>query len=217
MKFKVMMLDDGTYLVKNVKGQFKKSLTELTLQELRKTITTLGSTANKRINRILDSGVYSPAVKALQEKQNKDRPHFSSMEGIDYGNGARAINQLRGRLAQIKKFLDSDTSTVTGARRYKKDVENRLGLEKASDKALSIVWSVISRVKETNPIIANYSNLGNYIYCAIKDDVPDISELDSMSEGEISDLVDSIAQNAAEVALEDYYDAVKSANNPFFM
>ena len=121
MKFTIKLLEDGTYLINNLKGQFKKSITELTTQELRKAVTTLGSTANKRINRLQDSGIYSPAVKSLQEKQNKDKPHFSSVEGIDYGNGPRAINQLRGRLSQIQKFLDSDTSTVTGARQYKKD------------------------------------------------------------------------------------------------
>ena len=217
MKFKIQLLEDGTYLIKNLKGQFKKSITELTTQELRKAVTTLGSTANKRINRLQDSGIYSPAVKALQEKQNKDKPHFSSVEGIDYGNGPKAINQLRGRLSQIQKFLDSDTSTVTGARQYKKDVENRLGLENASDKALSIVWAVIARVKEINPIIANYSNLGSYIYDAIQDDIPDMDELNDMSDSEIEQLIDSIAENAAEVALEDYYDAIKSASNSFFM
>lgn len=217
MKFTIKLLEDGTYLIRNLKGQFKKSITELTTRELRKAVTTLGSTANKRINRLQDSGIYSPAVKALQEKQNKDKPHFSSVEGIDYGNGAKAINQLRGRLAQIQKFLDSDTSTVTGARQYKRDVENRLGLENASDKALSIVWAVIARVKEINPIIANYSNLGNYIYEAIQDDIPDMDELNDMSDSEIEQLIDSIAENAAEVALEDYYDAIKSASNLFFM
>ena len=60
--YKIEQLDDGTYLIDSLKGQFKKSLTELSIEELRKTIGQLGSTANKRISRIQSTGVYSPAV-----------------------------------------------------------------------------------------------------------------------------------------------------------
>lgn len=211
--YKIEQLDDGTYLINSLKGQFKKSLTELSIEELRKTIGQLGSIANKRITRIQTAGIYSPAVKALQESMDTDTPSFSTTKGVDYSNGSVAINQLRARLAQIKKFLDSETSTVTGARQYKSDVESRLGLENASEKALSVIWRVISTVKEINPIIANYQSLGNFIYERITDDIPDISELDTMTEQEIDDLINRIAESSAEKSLEDYYKEIDKASS----
>lgn len=211
--YKIEQLDDGTYLINSLKGQFKKSLTELSIEELRKTIGQLGSIANKRITRIQTAGIYSPAVKALQESMDTDTPRFSTTKGIDYSNGSVAINQLRARLAQINKFLDSETSTVTGARQYKSDVESRLGLKNASEKALSVIWRVISTVKEVNPIIANYQSLGNFIYERITDDIPDISELDTMTEQEIDDLINRIAESSAEKSLEDYYKEIDKASS----
>lgn len=211
--YKIEQLDDGTYLINSLKGQFKKSLTELSIEELRKTIGQLGSIANKRITRLQTAGIYSPAVKALQESMDTDTPRFSTTKGIDYSNGSVAINQLRARLAQINKFLDSETSTVTGARQYKSDVESRLGLKNASEKALSVIWRVISTVKEVNPIIANYQSLGNFIYERITDDIPDISELDTMTEQEIDDLINRIAESSAEKSLEDYYKEIDKASS----
>lgn len=211
--YKIEQLDDGTYLINSLKGQFKKSLTELSIEELRKTIGQVGSIANKRITRLQTAGIYSPAVKALQESMDTDTPRFSTTKGIDYSNGSVAINQLRARLAQINKFLDSETSTVTGARQYKSDVESRLGLKNASEKALSVIWRVISTVKEVNPIIANYQSLGNFIYERITDDIPDISELDTMTEQEIDDLINRIAESSAEKSLEDYYKEIDKASS----
>lgn len=212
----VVYEDDGTYLIKTVKEQFKKSLTELEIEEARKAVRRYGDIANKRIRAIQGANLYSPALRALQDKQNTDTPHFSTVKDIDYDDGPKAINQLRHRLSEIQAFLDSDTSTITGARRYRRDVENRLGLENVSDRVLSTIWAVIARVKEVNPIIANYTELGQYIFEAIQDDLPNLDVLEDMPDSEIERMIDNLAAGATDIALQQYYDSIKSGVKSFF-
>lgn len=214
---KVTYGGDGTYFVESVKGHARKALTELEFDESRKAVRRYADIANKRIRAILaKDDLYSPAVEGLKREQGTNTPHFSSVEGIDYNDKRKAIGQLHGRLAEIQKFLGMDTSTITGARQYQADVESRLGLEKVGKKTMGVIWGVINRVKQYNPIIASYADLGNYIYQSIQDEIPDMSVVENMGDDERLKLIDDLTEQAGKFAHAMYYGTINAIKHMNF-
>lgn len=209
---KVVFLDDGTWLVRKLKKSFVKGLTELSASETRSALQALADKANKRIRNIANNGLYSPAVESLKRTSFNDTFSVDDSGHISvHTRGAKVaqIAQMRSAIASIQRFLGDETSTVSGARNYRRDVESRLGLEKTSPKALSVVWRVIDRVKQVNPIIANYQALASYIYDCIEEDVGDFTIIDSLGESEIANMIDDLAGKAAKQTQEMYYDAIR--------
>ena len=72
-------------------------------RELSKAVSTLASTANKRIASLRKSGVASSAY-------NK------AMSGGRFGAKGKNVQQLRGEFVRVRSFLTAETSTVKGAK-----------------------------------------------------------------------------------------------------
>lgn len=137
---------------KQIMNLTQRDLEKMTDAELRKAVSTLRSTARKRAERVKKAGVFkkgSPAVKEL-----------------DRGGGLRTVATLKERSEIInewkryKKFLKAKTSTVKGAREYKKKLREGLkkgaGLENQTDtifdndEQLAIFADVLDDLEESN-------------------------------------------------------------------
>lgn len=154
-------------------------LNKATREQLAKLNQKYGSIANKRISRIQSQDLYSPALRGLEKKNIE---HFST--------AGKSRDELYRQYMIIQEFLDAKTSSVSGAKTYKSDVEHTLGLENVSNKALNTIWGVISRIKEVVPMIPNYQDLGNMIYDEIKYDADDYNEPDSR---ELEEMIQELA------------------------
>lgn len=114
---------------KQIMNLTQRELEKMTDAELRKAVSTLRSTARKRAERVKKAGVFKNGSAAVKE--------------LDRGGGLRTVATLKERSEIInewkryKKFLKAKTSTVKGAREYKKKLREGLkkgaGLENQTD------------------------------------------------------------------------------------
>ena len=111
--------------------------------ELRKVVQTLASTANKRLKRLGAKGISTPSSRqALQTGK------FSTKN--------KNINQLRAEYIRAKKFLQSKTSTITGFKKFQKEVKANLaqkGINISTDN-LNDVFKVYEKLKDMKPEVA---------------------------------------------------------------
>lgn len=130
----------------------QRDLEKMTDAELRKAVSTLRSTARKRAERVKKAGVFKNGSAAVKE--------------LDRGGGLRPVATLKERSEIInewkryKKFLKSKTSTVKGAREYKKKLREGLkkgaGLENQTntifdnDEQLETFADVLDDLEESN-------------------------------------------------------------------
>lgn len=119
----------------NVTPQQINSMTE---RELRAYARTLFDTANKRISRVNDSGVYSPSVNYLK-----------SQKGIEKFTSPETMGQLRQTVAAAREFLSKESSTVKGSRAIDTRVRARIGADKNTD--LRGFWQGYRRFTEEYP------------------------------------------------------------------
>lgn len=208
---KVIFLDDGTYLVKTLKGQLIKTLSELDAKESREILSRYANNANRRISNINSNDLYSPAVEGMKRWGGNETFSVDSEGKISLHTKGSSLTQLHNAVSNLQNFLQEETASVQGARQYRSDVEERLGLKNVSKKALSAVWGVINKAKQVNPVIANYMELGRYVYDAIQDDVGDISQVDYMSDGEIENMIDRLAGKTARKIIDLYYSSIRKA------
>lgn len=124
--------------VKSGKPQLVKNVAEMTRNEIAKECRRLFDMANKRIKRLENSGLLSPALHAVLK------------EGKFYAKG-KDLNQLRHEYARVHAFLNMDTSTVGGARKYEKHLVSIMGGKNLSDAQRSTLFDAFRRIKEVSP------------------------------------------------------------------
>lgn len=86
---------------------------------LRAAVQTLSDAANKRVRRINNAGVISPAVRAVEQHGN-------------FTPRGKNRNQLLSEFVRAVNFLQSETSTVAGARKFTDNIRKNLGLNKTA-------------------------------------------------------------------------------------
>ena len=93
-------------------------IAKMNRKQLAGVVSQLSSAANKRLARLEQAGVaeLSPAYGNVLERGTS---RFSI--------AGKNTNQLRHEFANIRKFLQSKTSTVTGVKAWKRKVEKKLG------------------------------------------------------------------------------------------
>lgn len=112
---------------------------KLKRSDLAKIVSQLSAAANKRAMRLnqSDVGNLSPAYKRA-ESHGK------------YGAAGKNINQLRNEYAEIRDFLKLKTSTVTGWKKVRKNVETRLGSKFTSAPQEQRFWEAYRRLEADN-------------------------------------------------------------------
>lgn len=200
---------DGTYWVKEGEKEIAKTMTELTREEARKFLKEEIRKANRRISNITRKGLYSPAIEGLKHYGGNGIFTVSNNGKISLHSKGKGISDIFNSISIIENFLSYETATVLGAQRYKKDVENRLGLKNVSSKTLGVIWRLINRAREVNPVIANYSRLGRYVYNIVSSNVDNISDIDEMSESEVDDMIENSAMGVAKKIQDLYYENIR--------
>ena len=112
----------------NVKGLKVKDIMNIDLDtfnnlnesQLRAITTRLVSASNKRIRRLKERDINSPAIRGLGELNQ-----FSTKldENVSPQN---RVNQLRHTFAKIRNFMASETSTISGYNKFVKRVKTKL-------------------------------------------------------------------------------------------
>lgn len=96
----------------------QRELQNLTDRELRQAVSTLRSTSRKRYERLTETDVYSPSQNALLKGAEGRTAIFTPIKDLDE-------TQLINEFKRYKGFLQSQTSTVTGARKANKDIREK--------------------------------------------------------------------------------------------
>ncbi len=169
-----------------VKPQLIKDVQNLTRSELAKVCRRYFDMANKRINRLDSSGLLSPAL------------HSVMKEGKFYAKGAD-LHKLQHEFSRCIAFLNMETSTVTGARKYEKHLENIMG-GKLSSNQKSVLFSAFRRIREVTPAgLMSYGSdrLIQYLADEIR------SEDENINAGPFVDL-EALVQKAVDEVMEGY-------------
>ena len=129
----------------NVKGLKVKDILNIDLDtfnnlgesELRAITSRLVSASNKRIRRLKERDINSPAIRGLG-----DIEQFSTKLNEDVTPEQR-VNQLRSRFAKIRNFMTSETSTISGYNKFIKRIKTKLAQDlgmtyKDVDKKLNV-------------------------------------------------------------------------------
>lgn len=101
---------------------------KLNESELRHITSRLVSAGNKRIRRLKEKEINSPALQGLGKEQT-----FSTKLSQDTSKQQR-VNKLRQEFARARNFLTSETSTITGYKNYSDRTTGRIAKELNIDK-----------------------------------------------------------------------------------
>lgn len=96
---------------------------KLNEKELRALTSRLVSAGNKRIRRLKEHDINSPALQGLGEEQA-----FSTKLPSDVSNQQK-VNKLREEFSRVRNFLTSETSTISGFKKYKDRTISRIAKE----------------------------------------------------------------------------------------
>lgn len=98
-------------------------------KELRKEINRVFHAANRRLQNIENSGVFSPAANAVNEYLKEDV--ISSYNKFSkFSTAGKDWMELKRDYAAAIEFLKKPTSTSTGAKQFENDIRQRLKLTK---------------------------------------------------------------------------------------
>ena len=132
----------------------KKSLdisdfSKLTYKELREATSTLSSVANKRVQRLENAGFKNSIAYANYSKGKTGGERF----GIRNKNRQEVEIEYR----RLRNFLNSKSSTATGARAERNKVLNTLGLgnENITDRQYNQITKALSRLYDSNHLKDN--------------------------------------------------------------
>lgn len=94
-------------------------------KEMRKEIARVFQQANRRIQNVEKSGVFSPAVASLGKGDIKNYSKFS-VKG--FGNSGADWKALKKEYAKAVSFLNQPTSTASGAKQFEKQVKSQMNV-----------------------------------------------------------------------------------------
>lgn len=109
-------------------------------KELRKEINRVFHAANRRLQNIENSGVFSPAANAVNEYlQNDTVAAFNKFS--KFSTAGKDWNEIKRDYAAAIEFLKKPTSTASGARQFEREIKQRL---KMTDRQFNSVKSIIA-------------------------------------------------------------------------
>lgn len=107
-------------------------ISENSTPNLRKEIRRIFQVANRRIQNVQNSGVYSPAVAALDVESVNEFSKFSV--------SGKSWTQIKIEYAKAVEFLRHPTSTASGAKQYAKHIQKEL---KLSEKQMQTAFGIL--------------------------------------------------------------------------
>lgn len=172
--------------------------------EFRKEIRRVFQMANRRIQNIEKSDLFSPAVASAGKKDVKGYSKFS-IKG--YGNSGESWTALKREYANAIAFLQQPTSTASGARAFEQQVKEQMNVDDKLWKAvrenlLEGYGTVGSQMLSALP----YSTFMQEVYSKATQSASRQMEQDAK---EIADNLQKNIEETAEAAAEAYEKMVK--------
>lgn len=115
------------------------------VRKMRQEISRKSQMANKRIRRLEEKGVMTPALRSFYDSRGKG--NYFSIRG-------KSNNQAMQELAEIEKYLDMATSTLTGAREILNDTARKFNIELTgkdwveNQKKVNEIFRIVDKVDE---------------------------------------------------------------------
>ena len=135
--------------VKQYLDMSASEFSKLKEKELRKVVQTLADAGNKRIKRMNEAGLKSPALNYIEH--SKGGAHFSPK--------GKKLNQLRAEYIREKNFLTAETGNIKGARKFIKDsvqgFYEKSGI-KISEKDFQDIMEIYEDIKRADPSVTSY-------------------------------------------------------------
>lgn len=150
--------------IKDILDMSNEEFNKLSYQELQPIVRTMVRVANSRMTRLKNLGIFSPAT--------EDKSKFKMPTGQN-------LNMLRAEYRKASDFLNSKTSTVSGARHFEKLVTEHLntmrkgGLTQLNyaemdDEQRSKLWQLYNAIYEISPHKFNNMDSGQRLELASK-------------------------------------------------
>jgi flagellar biosynthesis/type III secretory pathway chaperone len=131
----------------SIENILQMNITKLNEKELRQITTRLISASNKRIKRMQKAGNISPVV-----KRQTERGKFSIAND-------KNIYDVRETFKQVKNFLQTPSSTLTGWKKQKKLLAQQLekmGIVTHKETDWGEVFALYDKLEEINPTLSEY-------------------------------------------------------------
>ena len=195
------LANQGREIVKQILAKYKpmkryemvEGVGSMERKELYKHASKVFSAANKRIKRIQEAGVLSPAVEGIMDKGGK----FSA-KGKDR-------NELLHEYARAVSFMNLKTSSLSGARTYEQNLEKRVG--KITPNKRKLLFDVFRRLEETNLVSAQtygsdrlVQRISQEIDRDKSDNIDDLERGSDEYQAKLEELLENVREE-----LDDYY------------
>lgn len=158
------------------------------LRALKQETSRLNSMANKRIRRLEEKGMRTPAY----DKWLADGGEYFSVRGKDW-------NETQRELARVRNYLDSKTSSIRGATRVLKEMAQNTGIQYDSVASLQaksdMFFELASKTEQYLRMMEDSASAIGYqkIWEAINQYVEEQEiELDNLTDG-VSSMVEELA------------------------
>lgn len=171
-------------------------------RELKREISKTFQRANRRIQNVRAAGGYSPAVAALGEISSGFT--VFSTKGKDW-------TQLRREYARAVQFMQSPTSTATGAREYRRGLQDKYGL---TDEAVELIdrasGNELSGIRQVDLLLRNYKEIAADYEQSYRDEAEQIEqkaiELETANREAVQTAIDDVSSDVGDVftPLDDY-------------
>ena len=175
------------------------------LKQLKLEANKLVSMANKRLRRLEKNDLTNtPAYQAYIKNGGK----YFSVKGKDY-------NQLQSELSRLRKFIDSQTSTVTGVNNYLKEMAENTGikyknlseLRKKADSFFELSSKIEQYLRQVHDIASaiGYQKIWESINVYVKDNKLDLSQSNLDIDGMVKVISDAIQEYDTGVTSDMWY------------
>lgn len=185
-------------VTKGLKNKLKKDIIQSIegSKELRQEIRRVFQMANRRIQNIEKSGVFSPAVASLGKQDVKGYSKFS-VKG--FGNTGASWNALKKEYAKAVSFLNQPTSTASGAKQFEDTVKKEMGIEDDLWKSIrETILNGYNNVSSELLLALPYSDFMQEVYSRAMESSSSQMEKEAQQQAEL--LQKSIEQQAENIA-----------------
>lgn len=153
-------------------------------KELRKEINRVFHAANRRLQNIENSGVFSPAANAVNKYLENDTVS-SFNKFAKFTTAAKDWNEIKRDYAAAIEFLRKPTSTSSGARQFENDVKQRLKITNTNQ------WEKIKSIIADGGGVSEYGSL----MALIPSDPSRVADFFREATNDIADEIENAAQN----------------------
>lgn len=185
-------------------SEIEKDISEMTRQELAKELRPLAHKVNARIDRLANTkDVVSPAYKAMTEGNGEGKIKIRG----------KNLNALRHEYARAQAFLNMETSTVSGARRYQRQLVDLLGGEYRQE-IIDKIFETFHEVQETHPAELQLYD-SKQLISEIGDNIQEQIDLYGDSEEAIEDAKEEALKAAMDEIKSNYFNRIDELKKEF--